>query len=217
MVAPDVQQDAHVEDVVMVGPGPQHTTVEPPMTAPTPGNMTGGAEEPAPPTLKDDPGGNAEKDPGRGDQAEQVPGTAAMMTQHAEKELPRNMLEARQRPDAEQWESALDKELHQHMTRGVYEIVRASDIPKEANIVPMTEILTVKEAPDGTIERFKVRLCVRGDQEKWWARPTSTSSPVLSAETFRLLCAVVSTKPEWDWWQLDYTQAYTNAELPEDR
>ncbi len=54
----------------------------------------------------------------------------------------------------------------------------------------MTEMLSVKEAPDGTIERSK---------------------------TFRLLCAVVSTKPEWDWWQLDYTQAYTNAELPEDR
>ena len=138
----------------------------------------------------------------------------AAMTAQA---LPRTMEEARSREDADQWESALDREIQQHLSRGVYEVVRKQDIPGGANIVPMREVLSIKYAADGTVDKFKVRLCVRGDREKWWAKPTDTSSPVLAADTLRLLCAITSTKPEWVVWQVDYTQAYTNANLPEDR
>jgi hypothetical protein len=102
--------------------------------------MTGGAEEPTPPTLEDDPGGSAERDPGRGDPRDTAPGTTVMMTQDAGKELPRNMMEARRRPDVEQWESALDREIQRNVAHGVHVVVRISDIPKET---------------DGTIEVFK--------------------------------------------------------------
>ena len=134
-------------------------------------------------------------------------------------DIPTTMEEARGRPDYPLWAEALERELQQQMERGVYDPITQEDISNGENVIRMTEVLSVKYKPDGTIDKYKVRLCARGDMEKDWARPDRdmTTSPVTSAESFRLMCAVTATHPEWKMTQLDFSQAYTYASLPEDR
>lgn len=71
----------------------------------------------------------------------------------------------------------------------------------------------VKLNPDGTIERFKCRLCARGFLQKHGVDYSATFSPVAQAATIKLLLAIAAEK-RMHLRQADVSTAFLYGDLP---
>ena len=78
-------------------------------------------------------------------------------------------------------------------------------------IVPLKWVFAYKTDALGNIERFKARLCVRGDMQR---RPEDLDirTTTLAARTFRCLLAIVAAF-DLETWQMDAVNAYLNSWL----
>jgi hypothetical protein len=68
--------------------------------------------------------------------------------------------------------------------------------------------------PDGTVLKFKVRFCVRGDLQEEGVDYFEMSTPVIAWSTFRILLTNVLQKG-WTTKHVDYINAFAHAELDE--
>ena len=76
------------------------------------------------------------------------------------------------------------------MKMGCYVEVNVSDLPPNTNILSCTWVFKVKKNGDGTVERFKARICVRGDQQIYGIDFVEVFSPVANQTTIRLILAL---------------------------
>ena len=83
-----------------------------------------------------------------------------------------------------------------------------------ANVLKSTWAFKLKRLPDGTPSKFKARFCCRGDLQKEGIDYFETYAPVVSWSTIRLLLSTV-LQEEWTTRQVDYTNAFAQAELNE--
>ena len=103
------------------------------------------------------------------------------------------------------------KELELHKT---WQVVKLRTVPKSANILPCTWVFRIKRYPDGRLRKFKARICARGDKQVEGVDYDETYSPVVSWSTIRLLL-VLTTKFGWETRQVDFSNAFVQAELKE--
>ncbi len=103
------------------------------------------------------------------------------------------------------------KELEAHNT---WIVVKMSEVPKSANILPCTWVFRIKRYPDGRLRKFKARICARGDKQIEGVDYDETYSPVVSWSTVRLLL-VLTTKFGWKTRQVDFSNAFVQAKLKE--
>jgi hypothetical protein len=80
------------------------------------------------------------------------------------------------------------------------------------NILPCTWAFKIKRFPDGTINKFKARFCVRGDKQKAGIDFWETWSPVVQWSTVRTMM-ILSTKLGLCTAQADITAAFVHANL----
>ncbi|KAH9148766.1 hypothetical protein AeRB84_007995 [Aphanomyces euteiches] len=73
----------------------------------------------------------------------------------------------------------------------------------------------VKYDADGSLERFKARLCLKGYLQIAGVDYTDTYAPVLRLDSLRLLCALVATL-DLETAQLDVKATFLNGDLDED-
>ena len=84
--------------------------------------------------------------------------------------------------------------------------------PRGANVLASTWAFKKKCFPDGALKKYKVRFCVRGDQQIEGLDVFETFEPVVAWITVRLLL-ILSMILQLNTQQVDYTNAFCQAPL----
>ena len=127
--------------------------------------------------------------------------------------LPATYQEAIKGIHAEYWKRALKTEIRSLRKHKVYKLVDKRSLPKRANIISAKWVFKVKPNPDGTIERFKCRLCARGFLQKEGIDYLATFSPVANSASIKLLLALAA-KGGLQLRQADVSTAFLYGKLP---
>ena len=127
--------------------------------------------------------------------------------------------EATQGEHSKEYIEAMMKEIKQLIKQSTWESVLRKDVPptpdgKRRTILPSTWAFRLKRLPDGTPLKFKARFCVRGDRQTTGVDYFETYAPVVQWSTVRLLLTLILSN-NWVTKQVDYTNAFAQAELEE--
>ena len=131
---------------------------------------------------------------------------------------PKTLSQARQAPDAADWEAAWNTEIDNLESRGILSYVPRSTIPPDTKIIPLTTVFKLKRDSDGTPTSRKVRCTVRGDKQIPGIHydPYDLSSPVTHRDTIRsaLALAAANSYHAIHW---DLEAAFLHEKFNEDR
>jgi hypothetical protein len=113
-------------------------------------------------------------------------------------------------PDSDKWWEACEIE----MDTLENDLKAWKLVPREEgmNVLPCTWAFKLKRYPDGTVKKFKARLCVRGDCQEEGVDFWETWSPVVQWSTVRTMM-MLSTKLGLQSAQADITGAFVHADL----
>ena len=103
---------------------------------------------------------------------------------------PRSITEACRRTDAEKWLEASNTEWENLDSHDAYDWV---DPPKNAQVISTTMVFKKKVNPSGELEKYKARLCARGDQQEK-EEGEERFSPVTRLNLLRLVLATAVEK-----------------------
>lgn len=124
--------------------------------------------------------------------------------------------EAMKQPDKPQFLKAMQKEVEGQMANGNFALIHINDVPKEASILPAVWAMRRKRRIEtGEIYKWKARLNIDGSKQIKGINYWDTYAPVASWSIIRLLLVLVLTK-QWKTRQIDYVQAYTQADAETD-
>lgn len=130
--------------------------------------------------------------------------------------VPRSTTEAMRLPEAEQWKSAIHKEIKQMDDLDVWEEVDRAQVAPDATILPFAEQFRVKPDADGEIEKFKYRFCANGSRQVQGKDFNQAYAPVIDPVLFRwLLCVAAAMAMQTR--QFDFSGAFLNSVLPKGR
>ena len=110
--------------------------------------------------------------------------------------------------DLERWIEAAEKEIRTLEDMETWEEVLVSEA--KGHIVPTHWVFKKKRKPDGTIDKYKGRLVVRGDLMKDY--DFETHAPVASWSTIRMVL-ILSLAWGWHTCTCDYSNAFVHAKL----
>jgi hypothetical protein len=114
--------------------------------------------------------------------------------------------------DAAEYMTAMKLEIQTLKSQNTWVTV---DRPRNKSVLKGTWAFKLKRLPDGTAYRHKARFCARGDMQIEGVDFFETYAPVVQWSTIRLLLSTVLTEG-WTTRQVDYTNAFAQAELKED-
>jgi hypothetical protein len=114
--------------------------------------------------------------------------------------------------EASEYISAMQLEIQTLIGQRTWDTV---DRPMHKSVLKGTWAFKLKRLPDGTPYRYKARFCARGDMQTEGVDFFETYAPVVQWSTIRLLLSTVLTEG-WTTRQVDYTNAFAQAELHEE-
>jgi hypothetical protein len=121
--------------------------------------------------------------------------------------------EAMKEPDAQEFRTAMTKEVDDHTGKRHWEIVRRSQVPAGVKVLPAVWSMKRKRRiATREVYKWKARLNVGGHMQKHGVHYWETYSPVVRWTTIRL-CLVLSLVFGWSTRQLDFVQAYPQAKV----
>ena len=110
------------------------------------------------------------------------------------------------------WVEAMDKEINALQVNNTWEVV--SLLPNK-KAVSCKWVYKTKLKANGTLERLKARLVIRGFTQQYGVDYQEVFSPVVRMATIRTIMALAATK-EWGMYQLDMNNAFLHGELDEE-
>jgi hypothetical protein len=117
------------------------------------------------------------------------------------------------------WYDAMDAELSSLFEHDCFDVVPISEA-RNRQIIPCTWALRKKRHPDGSLIKYKARLCLRGDQMREGLTGDASAdeqdgySPVVDWATIRMMLTV-SVKYGLHATQVDFNNAFVQAPLKE--
>ena len=127
-------------------------------------------------------------------------------------DTPTTIEEAYSSPDADLWKEAVRSEMDSVMSNGTWEIV---DRPYGCKPIGCKWVFKKKLRPNGTIERYKIRLVAKGYTRKEYEDFFDTYSPVVRLTTIQVLLSLAASYGLIVH-QMDVKTAFLNGELEEE-
>lgn len=126
--------------------------------------------------------------------------------------FPETYREAMEREDKDEWFKAMQSEMRSLNENNVWTLCQ---LPHNRKALPCKWIFRIKRNPDGTIDKYKARLVVKGFKQKKGLDYEETFSPVARLATIRALLSV-SAQEKLHLVQFDVSTAFLNGELREE-
>jgi hypothetical protein len=96
-----------------------------------------------------------------------------------------------------------------------FEFIPKPTLPPKTRYLDLIWTYRRKRRPDGSLKKYKARLCVNGSRQTQGINYTESFAPVVHWSTIRMvntLAAMYDIKCK----QIDFTQAFPQAKLKED-
>jgi len=124
-------------------------------------------------------------------------------------QVPKDWKEAKQNP---KWKEAMFEELAALEKNKTWDLV---PVPIGKKVVGCKWVFTVKQNPNGEVERYKARLVAKGYCQTYGIDYDETFAPVAKMSTVRTLisCAAIY---DWPLYQLDIKNAFLHGDLQEE-
>ena len=111
--------------------------------------------------------------------------------------------------DAEEWWQAMDKEIASLEAKGTWSVIDRSAVPSGHPVIPATWVQCIKRHPDGSLNKRKSRLCIRGDLQRS-SFTGNAYSPLVGWPTIRAALLLAATHG-WHSRQVDFTLAFCQS------
>ena len=120
--------------------------------------------------------------------------------------------EAIQSAESAHWKRAMDEEIAALRSNNTW---KTMPLPADAHAIGCKWIYKVKLNSDGSIERYKARLCAKGYSQKYGIDYQETFAPVMRYKSQRVLLSLATV---WDYEadQMDVVTAFLNGEMKQD-
>jgi Reverse transcriptase (RNA-dependent DNA polymerase) len=110
------------------------------------------------------------------------------------------------------WKAVIDEEMKAIEKNETWEMI---DLPKRHKPIGVKWMYKKKMTPQGTIERHKARLVVKGYRQKAGIDYDEVFTPVARMETIQLLISQIAQN-EWPVHQMDVKSAFLNDMFEEE-
>jgi len=125
---------------------------------------------------------------------------------------PTSFEEALHSDQRSQWTKAMENEIQSLRENQTWELM---DLPLNKKAIPSKWVYKTKNNPDGTIERYKARLVIKGYAQKKGVDYDQTFSPVVRNTTIRTLLSVAASE-RMHLLQFDVSTAFLYGDLQEE-
>lgn len=126
--------------------------------------------------------------------------------------FPETYKEACETDDCAEWQKAMESELKSLKDNDVWTLC---ELPSNKKALPCKWVFRIKRNPDGTIDKYKARLVVKGFKQRKGIDYDQTFSPVSRMATIRALLSV-SARENLYLTQFDVSTAFLNGKLKEE-
>lgn len=133
----------------------------------------------------------------------------AFLVQHDE---PSSVKAALQSKESVQWKCAMDDEMNSLLKNETWKLVQ---LPADRKVIDNRWLFKVKCNPDGSVDRFKARLVVRGFSQEYGIDYHETFSPVVKFTSIRTILAIAAAE-QMVLKSFDVKTAFLYGELDED-
>jgi hypothetical protein len=127
---------------------------------------------------------------------------------------PKSTFEAYNGPDSDQWWKADQEELKALESQKTWVMVKLSEVPRGTQILTSKCVRRRKFNADGTVSRYKSRICARGFMEREGIDYNEVFAPVVKFTSLRTLLSI-ATAMGWEIHQVDVDTAFLYAPLEE--
>ena len=131
---------------------------------------------------------------------------------HAHSSDPLTSSQATKRSDWPKWEAAIKEELKSLEAFSTFEVV---DLPPGKRPVGCKCVFKIKYRPDGSIDKYKVRLVAQGFLQQEGIDYNEIFAPVVDNTSMSLLLAIANQE-KWECEQMDVVTAFLHGGLDEE-
>lgn len=125
---------------------------------------------------------------------------------------PQTYKEAVSSEDAEKWEQAMAEEMASLKKNKTWNL---EPLPPTRRAIDCKWVYKIKRKPDGSVDRYKARLCAKGYLQQKGIDYSETFAPVVRYDSVRVLLAI-ATINDMDIKQFDVKTAFLYGELTEE-
>jgi hypothetical protein len=117
--------------------------------------------------------------------------------------------------DRKHWEAAMEAEVGGCKAQQTWTLVKRSELPRGANVIPVKWVFKIKTDENGKISKYKARITPKGFKQRHGVDFFEVFAHTGKYKTLRVLLSLAA-EHDMELRQLDVPQAFTRAKLDEE-